>query len=135
MTVEVRVRVPDMHGERVVCITDDDVRRCPPMMRRIIACAGVDRALSAARQLGGVKVYVSENPRTSRISSIIGCDAVRALAADLGGGSHEFDMPSCRPLFRRLAIRALYAERLSTGTIAEQAQLTRRRVRQIVSAC
>ena len=98
----------------------------------LVPLIGEDATIRLLVRLGGVEVYIPEDPREdSEIANIIGLAAARRLARACG--KRWVNLPKARGWCRRTALRRVAEGQLSARQAALLLDLTERHVRRMLA--
>ncbi|TCS62569.1 helix-turn-helix domain-containing protein [Varunaivibrio sulfuroxidans] len=105
----------------------------PGILAEIAAVAGDGAALALARARGGTEIEVPKNPHPDcQLARIVGLDAARAIAREIGHGRLAIPMAALRgPAARRAAAAAMSDKGASAVTVALSCDMSTRTVRRI----
>ncbi len=99
----------------------------------LVPLIGEEAAVRLLVRLGGVEVYIPDDPREdSEIANIIGLTAARRLAGAFG--KRWVNLPKARGWCRRTTLRRVAEGRLSARQAALLLDLTERHVRRMLAA-
>lgn len=106
----------------------------PGLLGQIADAVGDDVAMKLARQVGGTEITVAKNPKPgSRITKLVGLEAARTIAREVGHGRMLIPMANLRGQGHRRAVMArLIAEggsNTQAAIIGDSHERTARRIR------
>jgi len=100
------------------------------MLRRVHAIGGMDAVLKLSQSIGGKRIFIPKKPVAAGHPLAVAGDKVAAMLVDEFGGSHT-DIPKGRAQIRLLIAHDVVEKGGSNNQIAEAADVTRARAKQL----